>query len=915
MHKLLARQIKRSFALDDTQLASLLEALQAPHPLQASLIQAQMPVLIKGLPDLLQRVQEAYVQNDRDLELKTRSLELSSVELTQSNAKLRGELASRTRAIESLRQTARGLMESGGLDESVLADDNLESLSALMADLVREREESQADLHAALKDLAQQKFALDQHAIVSTTDLQGNILYANDKFCRISGFERHELLGRNHNLINSGVHPAAFFTHLWETILAGKVWNGEVCNRTKSGKMYWVDATIVPLRDDSANLTMFVAIRTDITDRKEADARLREVTQNIPVAVFQYYLGNDGRFIITFMSHAIQAISGLDAEEIMANTDLLRQCVHSDDQQIFLKALGAANPEAQSQSVDFRLVHQQTGHVVWVHGAAQARQLPHGAWVWNGYLTDVTQSKQIAVELQNAKEAAEAANRAKSDFLANMSHEIRTPMNGVIGMTDLLLDTELNSEQGEYVQVVKSSADALLRVINDILDFSKIEAGKLLIEHIPYKLNQCVEETLKTLEMRAQSKGLVLGSVFASGVPLGVVGDPGRLRQVLVNIIGNAIKFTEKGGITLRVSIEGALDPQLTTLHFAVEDTGIGIPADKLDSIFEAFSQEDSSTTRRYGGTGLGLTICARLVQAMGGRIWVESSLGHGSVFNFTLQVQLEMDDVTVSTLAGALATQPSEEAVPQNLNVLLVEDHAVNQMLAVALLKRWGHQVTVADNGQIALDLLAQNVFDVVLMDMLMPVMDGIETTQRIRAAETDAHQHIIAMTANAMESDRERCLQAGMDDYISKPINAQELQQKLNDLAVRLKPSVKQAPATSPNESKGALQFDYAHALGLADQEIIGIIAEVFVGQWPIDLTKMEQGIAQGDLNSVLHTAHALKSTLAMFGAQPASEIARQMELLSSRHDGTTLAALLGQLQREVELLLKALHAVLPE
>ena len=1177
MHKLLSRQLKRTLGVEESQLQAVQSELAGL--VQSGAVSPQACALLNGLETLFHRVDETYQQNDRDLDLKTRSLELSSVELGESNARLRRELDSRTRAIDSLRTTAMGLMEFVDFDQPALLDDNLESLSALMGALVRQKEESQKDLHAALTDLAHQKFALDQHAIVSITDVRGTITYANDKFCDISGYTRAELLGTDHRIINSGVHHKTFFVEMWACITAGKVWHGEVCNRNKSGGLYWVNATIVPLRDDAGKPSLFIAIRTDITERKrmestikaaearlrritntvpgvvfqwqvaahynkftfvsprvfeilgltstavlqdsvvvfqqmlesdrrdveaalkdaaertkvwrgeyrvrlpndalrwiraeinpdaeraadgatlftgiwqdvtelkEADARLREVTENIPVAVFQYYDKEDSTLAITFISRAIEDICGLRADEVLQGTVSLVDRVLSEDRAIFMAALGVVNAQAQPQAVDFRMRHRGTGRVVWVHGEAHPRQLPNGNWVWNGYFTDISASKEVAAELQRAKDEAVAASRAKSDFLANMSHEIRTPMNGVMGMADLLLDTALDSEQSEYVGIVKSSADALLRVINDILDFSKIEAGKLQIEHIPFHLGRTVDETMKVVALRAHDKGLELVCDIAPDVPLDVVGDPGRLRQILVNLVGNAIKFTGSGEVVVRAHCESE-DANSMVLHVAVSDTGIGIAPDKVHTIFEAFSQEDSSTTRKYGGTGLGLTICARLVEALGGRIWVESVLGKGSVFHFTVRLgvdrslaptlvpsvgfgglrMLVVDDNEVNRVVLAKALQnfgidvyltdsgpqalqwlaehgrdrvpcdlvlldaqmpdmdgfevaqrlvklahcgklpmvmlssagikgdvqrsrdvgiagyvskpvSREELVqlmarvlgmdlqaPQNLvqqtvdasgerrlDVLLVEDNAINQKLAVTLLERWGHQVTVAGNGQVAVEKVSQHHYDVVLMDMMMPVMNGIDATREIRKGEAPGRRlPIIAMTANAMESDRESCIEAGMDDYISKPIRAQELQEMLQRLALEA-PSASAATRPAPLSEypeEHHYAFDYSVGIQAMDQEILDIIAQAFVDQWPDDVKKLRAGLSGSDLKSVLHTAHALKGTLAMFGARPASELAARIEALAAREDARTIDALLPGFCIEVERLLLELQ-----
>ncbi|MDB5813147.1 MAG: hybrid sensor histidine kinase/response regulator [Rhodocyclales bacterium] len=653
----------------------------------------------------------------------------------------------------------------------------------------------------------------------------------------------------------------------------------------KDGSIRTLEVFARARRDDSGIFIGYTGSVNDVTTRLQAERAMQEqlrfverLIDSIPNAI--YVKDRVGRYM-TF-NQAFERMFAIKREAWIGKTafDLIDDVAEATWQQQYDEAL-LHEPES-TQSFERRLRSRDGREIDALYNKSLFADAHGQVAGIVGSITDISDRKAVEQAVLEARDAAEIANQAKSDFLANMSHEIRTPMNAVIGMTQLVLETPLDAQQREFMTIVKQSADSLLNIIDDVLDFSKIEAGRMSFERIPFSLRECVTSAISTLSPRAEGKALDLNCEIDMRIPDIVCGDPHRVRQVLLNLLSNAIKFTEEGSVDVDVSLD-ASTAEHVELCFSIHDTGIGIAADKLDLIFESFSQADTSTTRRYGGTGLGLAICKRLAAGMGGRIWVDSEPGSGSTFFFTAELDLASEEEQAASMALLRAPQTLRP-----LSLLLAEDNAVNQTLAVRMLTNMGHSVELVSDGQQCIDRLRAadaRPLEAVLMDLQMPVMGGLEACRLIRAHEAQFNLPrlpIIAMTAHALHGDRERCFAAGMDGYVTKPVLASALRAEL----LRVLSPAGTPPATSDAENAARAEagacFDRNWMLTQIgdDEALMHEVIEIFLNGFEGMQVRLQNAVTSMESKTMRETAHAIKGAVGNFGATSAVTTALALE-----------------------------------
>ena len=741
---------------------------------------------------------------------------------------------------------------------------------------------------------------LNQHAIVSATDVHGTITYVNDLFCEINGMAPHQLLGKNHRIITSGIHPRAFYTGMWEAISQGHTWHGEICNRSPvTGQAYWVAATIVPFLDANGLPKEYISVRTDITKRKKLEQELayeRSFLESITANLGKGVMVLDREERCTFLNPEAERLLGwtlaqLKGQPLHGKVYFCASQPEGEDAPACPACLCYALQECVSFDMqdDLVLVHKERGSFP----AAMTVSPLFEDGVLRGCVAvfhDITQHKRHEAELRQAKEQAEQASQARSSFLANMSHEIRTPLNAILGFTEALLDTPLNPQQQRQLTTVRQSGRTLLGLLNDILDTAKLEKGALQLEVRDFSLRQLCQQLVDMLSLEAGKKALSLYLDYPPEEPEFFQGDALRIHQVLLNLLSNAIKFTAIGSVTLHVR-QG---PE-QWLHVQVQDTGIGMTAEQLSRVFTPFAQADASTTRRFGGTGLGTTIARQLVELMHGRLQVSSIPNQGTCFTVCLPLP-PGQPVAATPMLASVALPP--------LRILAVDDVPENLELLQLVLARDGHQVTLASGGQAALALLKAQAFDVVLLDLHMPDIDGFAVTTQWRAWQAQQGQAptpVIALSASVLLQDRQQAFDVGMNGFAQKPLSVPCLQAEIARVLHLDAPAAPPAPllplapaaATAPAASAPpAAVCDEAAALALwgSRAQWQGALQRS-MAQFPAVLAQLQALHAAAQMADVAALAHRWRGVAGNLQLPALAQALHAVE--SSAHQGHTLPA----------------------
>jgi PAS domain S-box-containing protein len=780
-------------------------------------------------------------------------------------------------------------------------------------------------------------------ALVVVFDAEGRIVYLNRAFESVLGYASEELMGRVFfDVLVSPDGREQSRQRLEHAFSAGAASAFENEWITKSGECRRISFSNVPELNEQGVVQYYITTGIDITDRYRAEQELlKSETQfrSIWEASCEPMFLTDPAGAIVRVNAAFARLLGADIGSLegMHVTALF----NPEEQEAVMEQHRELFASPVMEHFLERELHFARGQSGIFEISLTRVEIPSQAPQMLCILRDVTEQRGSAEELARAKEAVEAANRelisanrsleetgrlaremadraealsaAKSDFLANMTHEVRTPLNGILGMTGLALETDLEPDQREYLDLVKSSAEALLSLVTDVLDFSKYEAGKLGLDCVEFSVRTFLREVLRPLALRASVSGLVFESGVDDAVPDRLIGDPMRIGQVLRNLVGNAIKFTNQGKVEVRVQAE-SIQGSRVTLSFSIADTGIGIPREMHRVIFEPFTQADGSTTRKYGGTGLGLSISSGLVELMDGKIWVESDPGQGSTFYFTILLELPAEQASGELVCPAQDHHAT--AAKRSLRILVAEDNSVNQRLAVRLLEREGHSVTIAGSGQEAVDLFLQRPFDLILMDVQMPGLDGLQATARIREKEraSGGHVPIVATTAQASEADQVRCLASGMDAYVTKPVHVPSLLKMIESVGAGENSMNTELAGEGASVEVQLRQLDESLALSRVggDLDLLKEVIGLFLDDYPSTLEKIKSAVASSDATALEHHAHSLKGSVSTFGANRAFEAAFALEKQGRNRDLRGAPAGLLQLEQALEALRPELQSL---